>query len=342
VNHPDSRESEAVSSIAARLTGLAFDGDVWEEALSELRSLLGSEATLAYLPVRGPTHWMFEFRHVALKSPQFERIYDLFVKFVTGQDKKRRSWAAYDPLHTERAQRNLALHTSDLRWPGKLAHLYDKMGAPDMTPDQVRVLICDGPRLIGWVGALSYGRPIAKRKRKLLQDLVPALRARLGFDEILRDRELAKASLEAAMAAIELPCVLLDDKGRIQHANEAARLLGHGGEQPFSVSRGVLATPDDRYDVRPVLVRGIPKSSLVTVRSTGPGAARLASAARRWRLTPRQTSVLELVLAGLGNKQIAQRLGIVEGTVELHLTAIFRRARVNSRAELTARVWTQT
>lgn len=59
-------------------------------------------------------------------------------------------------------------------------------------------------------------------------------------------------------------------------------------------------------------------------------------------LTPRQLAVLELVVAGLSNKQVAADLGISEGTVELHMTAILKKSRTESRAALLAKYFTQT
>lgn len=41
-------------------------------------------------------------------------------------------------------------------------------------------------------------------------------------------------------------------------------------------------------------------------------------------LTPRQKDVLEAAATGKANKQIAYELGLTEGTVKLHMTAIFR------------------
>lgn len=41
-------------------------------------------------------------------------------------------------------------------------------------------------------------------------------------------------------------------------------------------------------------------------------------------LTPRQQAVLECVAAGKSNKQIAYELGLTEGTVKLHVTAILK------------------
>ena len=42
------------------------------------------------------------------------------------------------------------------------------------------------------------------------------------------------------------------------------------------------------------------------------------------RLTPRQKAVLECVAEGKANKQIAYELGLTEGTVKLHITAILK------------------
>ena len=50
-------------------------------------------------------------------------------------------------------------------------------------------------------------------------------------------------------------------------------------------------------------------------------------------LTPRQTDVLMLLLQGKPNKLIARDLGISEGTVKIHLAAIFRALNVRNRVE---------
>lgn len=52
-------------------------------------------------------------------------------------------------------------------------------------------------------------------------------------------------------------------------------------------------------------------------------------------LTPRELEVLQLVVQGKLNKQIADQLGINERTVKLHRTNLTRRLRVQSVAELT-------
>ena len=50
-------------------------------------------------------------------------------------------------------------------------------------------------------------------------------------------------------------------------------------------------------------------------------------------LTPRQTDVLRLLLAGKSNKLICRELDMAEGTVKNHLGAIFRALNVTTRVE---------
>jgi len=57
-------------------------------------------------------------------------------------------------------------------------------------------------------------------------------------------------------------------------------------------------------------------------------------------LTPRELEVLQHVVKGKLNKQIAFDLGIHERTVKLHRTAITTKLGVQSTAELT-RLWIQ-
>jgi len=56
-------------------------------------------------------------------------------------------------------------------------------------------------------------------------------------------------------------------------------------------------------------------------------------------LSPREAEVLRLVVDGLLNKQIAQRLGITERTVKAHLTSAFSRIGVRDRTA--AALWAE-
>jgi DNA-binding NarL/FixJ family response regulator len=48
-------------------------------------------------------------------------------------------------------------------------------------------------------------------------------------------------------------------------------------------------------------------------------------------LTPRQAEVLKLLAQGLPNKSIANALGVSEGTIKVHLIAVFRALNVRNR-----------
>jgi DNA-binding NarL/FixJ family response regulator len=86
-----------------------------------------------------------------------------------------------------------------------------------------------------------------------------------------------------------------------------------------------------------VLVAEIERSLAVTVRAVAAGqvcvteAVRAAIAPRP--LSPRERQILAIVIMGLTNAEIAQRLHIEESTVKSHLASIFDKLGVRSRAE---------
>jgi DNA-binding CsgD family transcriptional regulator len=61
-------------------------------------------------------------------------------------------------------------------------------------------------------------------------------------------------------------------------------------------------------------------------------------ARERFGLTEREVDVLELIVAGANNKEIARELGLSLATVKTHLQHIFHKAQVSSRTALSARV----
>ena len=69
---------------------------------------------------------------------------------------------------------------------------------------------------------------------------------------------------------------------------------------------------------------------------------RLGSTLKRSRrplaepLTERETQILRMVVVGMSNKAIANRLGLGEGTIKSHLRNIYRKLQVRTRAEAAA------
>lgn len=59
----------------------------------------------------------------------------------------------------------------------------------------------------------------------------------------------------------------------------------------------------------------------------------LAVAAEMEDLSPREREILELLASGFPNKQIADRLGLTDGTVRWHLRHVYNKLHVRSRTE---------
>ena len=59
----------------------------------------------------------------------------------------------------------------------------------------------------------------------------------------------------------------------------------------------------------------------------------LAAAAEVEDLSPREKEILELLAVGFPNKQIADRMGVTDGTVRWHLRHVYHKLHVRSRTE---------
>jgi two-component system nitrate/nitrite response regulator NarL len=55
-------------------------------------------------------------------------------------------------------------------------------------------------------------------------------------------------------------------------------------------------------------------------------------------LTKRETEIAGLVSQGLANKAVAGQLGVVEGTIKIHLHNIYRKLGISNRTGLMLRV----
>jgi DNA-binding NarL/FixJ family response regulator len=149
------------------------------------------------------------------------------------------------------------------------------------------------------------------------------------------------------------------------------RMPGVTGAEAFSALRDafpdtkvvVMSASEDRADILATLSGGvhgyIPKS-LSTVQIEGAlnevlggriyvpsalgdlnassGQAKAAPAVNVQGLTARQRDVLWELLKGLSSKEIARNLHIAEGTVKIHLAAIYRVVGVRTRAEAIAKL----
>lgn len=165
-------------------------------------------------------------------------------------------------------------------------------------------------------------------------DAAVALAAELRPDVILMDLSMPGTDGAAATA-------------RIRRALPATRVLVLTS---FADHRHVLEALDAGADGY-LLKHAEPEVILDGLRQVARGevpldgrAARVLLGARQEQdrgveLTDREQEVLLLVADGLGNKQIARRLGITERTVKAHLTNIYQRLGVSDRTQ--AALWTE-
>jgi DNA-binding NarL/FixJ family response regulator len=85
--------------------------------------------------------------------------------------------------------------------------------------------------------------------------------------------------------------------------------------------------------VREVKQGGAPMSREIARKVISSFQEPLTTAAEMEELSPREREILELLAAGFPNKQIADRLGLTDGTVRWHLRHVYNKLHVRSRTE---------
>jgi DNA-binding NarL/FixJ family response regulator len=210
---------------------------------------------------------------------------------------------------------------------------------------QPRALLCDGPSLLAWFGALQPDA-VSRRQIRLLAALVPAMQQRLTLDRHLAEAQRTSNALRRTLEHIGSAVFVVGVRGTIHETNEAARVLLDQHRAAIMQALGDAAAGRANQfgiDLFPLAERGVPSHYLALVRRHDAD-TRVASCVRtcadRWNLTARQAEVLALVTRGLANATIADMLSVGERSIELHMTEIFDRAGVDSRAALVARVLT--
>lgn len=159
--------------------------------------------------------------------------------------------------------------------------------------------------------------------------------AHLDFDLVLMDLALPDATglsaVESFLTAHPATPLMVVSSSEARADVRSALELGALGYVAKSAGTSTLAAA-----VRLVLSGEVYVPPFMA-RAEQTAAQRQPSAVQE--LTDRQRAVLNLVRDGASNKQIAYGLGVTEGTVKAHLTAIFRTLGVANRDE--AARWVQ-
>jgi DNA-binding CsgD family transcriptional regulator len=273
-----------------------------------------------------------------------------------------RRWGFYDPGRPEPEQRNTVVMTPPatqyqavIELPreraryglrdtegtaaarealGRARNTYRQLGLEQDW--QLRALVCEGDSLLAWVGGFSDQKP-SERQRATLAALIPALQRRLSVERLLGSAQLLKVALDATMEGISRPAFLVDRFGNVLHANAAGRHRLNAAQGETKAALGHAVRSGGRaggYSLTSIAATGSALCFLLVAPAESRQAAQLEHASRSWRLTRRQTAVLGLVAQGDANRTIAHKLGCSDRTVEMHLTAVFAKASVESRAAL--------
>lgn len=157
----------------------------------------------------------------------------------------------------------------------------------------------------------------------------------IGDVNVVRDlrRSFSAARFIIISASDSLPIVF-----------EALAAGLHGFISKVQTDEEILAAVADvlsgRIYVPPSIVRSTSESVGGAALAPWPG-GRAPRRSDSPRLTPRQRDVLNLIAAGLSNKEIARRLEIAEPTTKIHVAALMRALDVRNRTEaaVLAKTW---
>lgn len=330
-----------VRAVEDALAHYSLDGDNVVAALSALRELLETDKVILYsLEQRRDSEDLRVARNATVSIPH-AGWRDTFDEYLAGRGV---AWGTYNAVSPEPSQRDRILDTNQItlltggRNREIEAVVYKQLGA--IGHDTMRVLVCDGPSLLAWVGFVQPEKT-TQRQREAFALVLPALRKRLAFERFVTEAAIARGAIGAALEQVNGPAWLLGRGGRIEHANAAARaqLEADRTTTVAALDRCIAGTAERRFSVTPVRSAGGSAGHLVVEALPRSALQGVTQAATRLGLTPAQSRVLERVARGASNATIAAELKVAERTVEAHVTAILEKAQVPSRAALIVQIF---
>jgi DNA-binding CsgD family transcriptional regulator len=306
--------------------------------VAKLREVWQVEAVVCASPSPTTSGWVLD-RFVADNLPNASRVRALTAAWLA---KDTEPWF-FNKTTPDPSQRNVLVDLR-ARVPAKqfeASRVYRELLEPARLHRHhiYRALLCDGDVVLAWLG-VYHPEALTESQRKKITTVLPALRKRLAHDRMLANGPLLSAALEAVLEYIAAPAFVVGANGRLLEVNEAGRtLLTTRRSELAKAITAALANEEAPLpiDLTPLHVDGAKNHWLAVLRTRSEDARvvdAIARAASRLGLTRRQREVLEHVVTGKSNATIADALRVSERAIEQHLTAIFDRAAVDSRAAL--------
>jgi DNA-binding NarL/FixJ family response regulator len=188
----------------------------------------------------------------------------------------------------------------------------------------VQGMLRDFPE-IDIVGEAVTGRQAVERSRRLKPDVILMDLNMPEMGGIAATRAIKEEDPDRVVLALTVS-EAVEDIVEMLEAGASGYVLKD--VDPASLARSIRDAHAGRLQLDDALMRQV--------------IMRLASTLRRPRrhlaesLTDRETQIVRLVVEGKGNKAIANRLSLTEGTVKSHLRNIYRKLQVRTRAEAAA------
>ncbi len=142
----------------------------------------------------------------------------------------------------------------------------------------------------------------------------------LVLDLNLPDRTGIEVLQDLAAKNSRLPVVFMSGMARVSEAVNALKL-------------GSIDFVEKPFDLQ-VMVDAVNKAIGLDLERRHAAAANAALARRFLRLTTREREVLDLIVNGAANKEVAAALGLSPKTVEVHRANVMRKTQAGSLAEL--------
>jgi two-component system nitrate/nitrite response regulator NarL len=219
---------------------------------------------------------------------------------------------------------------SALRRPGERFRATSMMNGPTRRPQaRLRIVIVDDhPIALAGLEALLSGE----------RDLGVVARCVDGYEAV---RAVAAHQPDVLIVDQDMP--VMDGVALLKHLRTAGDptpvvLLATANNQKMTEALGL--------DVQGVVFKhSDPRQLIRCLREVGAGRRWLDSSLNSYpdvvadgqvldSLTRRQIEVARAAVSGLSNKELAQRLGVSEGTIKNHLHAIYERLRLDGRLAL--------